>query len=386
MRESNTLYLLSLLFKLFSLITSKTLTLNTFVIDNSFYIQYHKSLEEDVLFTQINQQLPFSWFNSKFLSKSAFKIKMNGDEKLINITIPPLQSNYSASIVSDSIIIDNVTIHHLLFYNVFIDNFSVVKNSFCFSFKQENPHFSMLHLLYENKQIDKLQYSISPYRGELYLGEVPEMAKEKIKYQSKCKIKNERWGCTLQGVYITNNLTYFYDNKEGSALFQFHEINIYCPKSFLSFFIQTVNENLSSTGQCIIEGNDNETYISCQITSFPLIKSLVFEIDNFTFFIPIDKLFSCSEYGCFSVFHYSNRFDYLGDNTWVLGSFFLLNYLTIYDYEDESVSFLSQYLDITSKVNYFYDTKSILVIIVFLVVIMIVMIILNLFIKIQNIR
>ena len=99
MRESNTLYLLSLLFKLFSLITSKTLTLNTFVIDNSFYIQYHKSLEEDVLFTQINQQLPFSWFNSKFLSKSAFKIIMNGDEKLLVFSLnflflPTIKSPY----------------------------------------------------------------------------------------------------------------------------------------------------------------------------------------------------------------------------------------------------------------------------------------------------
>ena len=130
-------------------------------------------------------------------------------------------------------------------------------------------------MLYHSNSIDKLQYAIFPNKYEIYFGEIPNAL---ISNQSrvKCDIINNRWSCLLHKIYLSNNESLAYNCTNIEAIFQAQEVNIYVDHNFLSFFVQTVNN-------CIIEGREEERYVSCQITSFKKIKNedkLVAELIN----------------------------------------------------------------------------------------------------------
>ena len=89
---------------------------------------------------------------------------------------------------------------------------------------------------------------------------------------------------------------------------------------------------------------------------------------------PIEDLFSCSEYGCFSLFHYSNRYDYLGKNVWVLGTAFILKFNSVYDYNSRAISLYSKSLVISPFRAKQYNAmiKEILIGIILIMTVMIV--------------
>ena len=346
-------------------ISSKTLTASILLLDKQLYIEYFIPQKNDSLHSQINQQVPFSWFNNKFIKST----HMNGallHEEEKKLKIQPIKSEIKGKIAENTFKIENSVYNLFSYYEIELtdENERSLSNGLTFSYLVDDFRFSFIYMLYHTNSIDKLQYAIFPNKYEIYFGEIPS---ELISNHSRvrCDIINNRWSCLLHKIYISNNESLAYNRTSIEAIFQAQEVNIYVDEQFLSFFVQNVNN-------CMIEGREDERYVSCQITSFKIVKNVTFIMGDSSIVFPIEDLFSCSEYGCFSLFHYSNRYDYLGDNVWVIGTAFILKFNSVYNYTGKSISLYSKSLVISTfkdkKVN--NAIKSILIGIILILTVM----------------
>ena len=370
----NILCIIIWLEEFFLAISSKTLTASILLLDKQLYIEFFIPQKNESLHSQINQQVPFSWFNSKFVSSTHMNAALlHGEEKKIKIM--PIKSEIKGKIAENTFKIENSLYNLFSYYEIELtdENERSLSNGLTFSYLVDDFRFSFIYMLYHSNSIDKLQYAIFPNKYEIYFGEIPNAL---ISNQSrvKCDIINNRWSCLLHKIYLSNNESLAYNCTNIEAIFQAQEVNIYVDHNFLSFFVQTVNN-------CIIEGREEERYVSCQITSFKKNKNLTFVMGDASIVFPIEDLFSCSEYGCFSLFHYSNRYDYLGKNVWVLGTAFILKFNSVYDYNSRAISLYSKSLVISPFRAKQYNAM-IKEILIGIILIMTVMIVINIKVKI----
>lgn len=375
------IYLLCIIIWLVEQISSKTATASILFIDKQLYIEFFIPQKNESLHTQINQQVLFSWFNNKFIKSTQMHSALLSQEEK-NLIINPIKSIITGKIAENTFKIENSTYNSFSYYEIELNEETErsLSNGLTFSYLVDDISFSFVYTLYHNKLIDKLQYSIIPNKFTIYFGELPQ---DIISNQNrvKCDIINNRWGCLLKKIYLSNDESIAYENTNIEALFQAHEVNFYVSEKFLLFFINTVNHKLSQNAQCLIEGGNDERYVSCQITAFKFIKNVTFVIGDSSIHFPIESLFSCSEYGCFSYFHYSKRYDYLGKNVWVFGTAFILNFNSVYDYSDKSILLYSKSVAITSNTKEIQLIKDMTMVII---IMLIAMMILNIYVKIIN--
>ena len=79
----------------------------------------------------------------------------------------------------------------------------------------DNENYSLLHLLYNNKIIEKKQFSFVQEKNSyftIFLGGI--ILKEEEKYSVKCKIINNSWGCNYSYLYISGNKSKIYKSDQ----------------------------------------------------------------------------------------------------------------------------------------------------------------------------
>lgn len=210
-------------------------------------------------------------------------------------------------------------------------------------FEKPNEYNSLTKQLKKAGYIDKAIFSFIPaetIRGGLYFGEFKyDLARGY--YGMTCKVNEEisKWGCDLQSISFqySNNTTIIYYNTS-YGYFQSSGPFLVVPKSFFDFLIDTFFKDLFKKNQC--------EYVS----TFFGYKSLVCECDKFMNNFPIigfvfdgyRMIFKSytifNQYGnsCYFLIEYKE-----GNEDFIFGSSFLLNFITKFDNEENTVSFYS---------------------------------------------
>ena len=87
----------------------------------------------------------------------------------------------------------------------------------------------------------------------------------------------------------------------------------------------------------------------------------------------MNQIFSCYIDGCFSLFHY-DREKKDNEEIWVIGADFMLKYITIFDYQDKSISFYGNNT-ITLETNLENGRKQILIVVTMILMVPIIFLI-----------
>ena len=226
------------------------------------------------------------------------------------------------------------------------------------AFKCRNDSFSFVHQLYNNSLIEKLMYIFEPVdinSGNIYFGGIPQNSL--LQYSGKCKINSEKWGCYLDNIYFTNDSNkhlYLYKTNISNnyAEFDVGRKCIFAPKEYFYFVKNTFFEKHFQSKKCGYYYNYDAMYIYCYNKdeikeAIPEYISFVFE--NQSFRIHKDKLFKTHTIDNTIIFLICNALFVEDLDKWIFGSAFLHNFISIFDYTNESVTLYSNI-----EINYFY--------------------------------
>ena len=217
-----------------------------------------------------------------------------------------------------------------------------IGSGYGFAFKFRDESFSIVHQLYNKGYIEKRSFGIGEFNhiieeGEVFFGGISDEEGYNKKYKGKCKVKNEfsTWSCSLQSVRIGNEI---FDTSQHYMYFQTSISYIYAPKSFMIFLNDTLAKKAGE--YCDMRENENTLQFICDNEILDVLPNLYFNFNGVRFDIPLDVLFD-EGLGTLT-FHivYDERIT-KDDNTWIFGNYFLYQYATYFDYDDQSISFFS---------------------------------------------
>lgn len=253
---------------------------------------------------------------------------------------------------------------HLLFY--FIPTYAS-PFGLSFSLGLKNESSSLLHVLYKEKKINKLQFGFyfppsAPINGSFYIGGIDnELIKDKK--SSKCRSNDTFWGCNLQTITFNNNNSLAFENTF-ITLFQSEYHPIYCPIEFLDHLKTHFLKDLFENEVCRYHNfGTTSKYTQIRCRNLTTVYSALPEYLNFNFGdnllrIPMINLtYSFTEIG--KDYVVINMFFPERDERneqWNFGMNFFNNFVTLFDYNEKTVTFYSDENVIQSNV---FDKGSI---------------------------
>lgn len=197
-------------------------------------------------------------------------------------------------------------------------------------FDNSNYNMSIVYLLYKQKLISNLQFGFSKFdERKVFYGGIP-LEYTINKFQSKCKIKSNIWGCSISKI-LFNNTGFIYYNNNDYAEINTNQGSISVPSLFMEYFKSYLQEYMNERNYRF----NTKYYCSCsQINDFP---ALIFVINGKEFEMNRDDLFE-KRYGTCVMLIEEN----VKDNTkWILGNAFLRKYYSLFDYEKKEIIFYS---------------------------------------------
>ena len=166
----------------------------------------------------INTVMPYTHIGDKYFikEKSTSILLVDKVEKTIKT-----KTYQDVNYVRDIVVIDKENIDNLDFYIFFPENQSW-SDGFGFSFRFEDPNFSIIDKLFNEKHIQNKMFALVPYAnqnntmGKVYIGGLPDSINEKeYRYSTQCKVEENYipWGCRMKKLNYYNrqqNATYSY--------------------------------------------------------------------------------------------------------------------------------------------------------------------------------
>ena len=341
------LKLLIILLICFNGYLTKTIILTFRELSNSYNLVVDLGISKQKYF-ELDLKTPYNWAIQRYYDKR--NSKSYGFETVFfrdfgDITMEKL---------SDHLIIKEGGINIEIFNFYYSDKFlSFDSISFAHSFK--NINHSLVHTLYNNKQIDQLGFGFSSSNvvifGEMYLGEMKVNSGYTMK--GRCNAINDtiEWSCKLNEVII-NNIKY---NEILSNYFQTNEKKILVPKSFMKILQEIYFDQYLKSGDCSLDLRlGYHTYI-CKRHTLNFFPKLIFHFDNLILpFEPRDLVYNYERTVVFLIEENKN-------DEWVFGISFFKKYAPYISYENNSVSF---YTLSTKQEIFKQNIKKVMVIVI----------------------
>ena len=292
----------------------------------------------------INQMLSFSWFPSLF-----FDTDINN--KIMELQIAFNYVNYHSYEIADKFCMYNdnksYCIDKLFYYILEGDNRIKSENiGFGFAYYFPDEKNSIVHQLKAQGLIDHLSFALIPYNsknknGIIYFGGIPLMEEEKYKYKAVCKeaFNTVYWGSQLNKIifndyeYSVNNTVYFLSAKG----------NFIIPEDVMNELTNnTIVHQYFIDNRCELAIQTGRHFIKCSTQAYKefytqYIQLIYFVIDNNYFRFSFNELFTCVFDSCVSNFY---SYDEMSSQ-WIFGNFFLYKYGVNFDYENNTITFLS---------------------------------------------
>ena len=198
------------------------------------------------------------------------------------------------------------------------------------AFHVDNPKYSFIHQLYNHRYIDKLLFAFVPNKrfynsGEIFYGGLPE-EKIKDKYITHCSV-SDHWGCSLQGMKIGNKL---YEFNEKYIHFETQYQKIFLHKNIFDIIVKNYLNEYIQKQQCYM---NNERYF-CTCSYIDSFSNMSFILDEHEFIFTAHELFEQEGLNCYFIIQENTKTYYD-----IFGTYFLRKYITIFDYENKTISF-----------------------------------------------
>lgn len=252
----------------------------------------------------------------------------------------------------------------------------ILLDSLGLAFKFSDIKYSLIHQLKLQGIIDKLQFGISKLLfeddGILYIGGM--FNSILVNYErATCKINPNyiTWGCNLNYFYINDNVSIGYQISDYSY-FTTETSKIIVPEHFFEYLKKNIFHKYLEEKVCNIE----EKYVTnvkfnCKCSSINDFPTFTFVIDNIKFEFIKFHLFDSIGANCNFLIQ-TNKNKTNGNNVWILGTQFFNQYYTLYDYENETVTFFQDdefsFIDISSYLSSKYYAHRLSLFIILMII------------------
>ena len=292
----------------------------------------------------IDQEVPYSIFydldykDSEVIKKT--KLKVDDDEIFLNL-------------IEQNLYIANYTFP-LQYYNIEKNSDRSYSNlALSFAKECEDSKKCLVNRLKDDGKIKKLEYTFEKVTKEqysdeesmIYIGGVPNNVIENKK-MVKCKVdKSEiNWSCKLRGIsFGVNPNELKYEDINDNIMFQVRNEDFQVPDKFISFYKEKILQDAIGRGWCRYY-NSPDIYVAgyqCQNRAMKIIPTIHLLIGNFYLSFPSKLFFELpkdssdeKEYVFLNI--QKNPF-----NEWSIGGRFINNYISRFNYEDNTISFYS---------------------------------------------
>lgn len=170
------------------------------------YLNFHK--ENNQVYSFINTFHPFTLF----IRNQHFKLMIDElilGKKAINLEDETEVIDYKTDVTFEKTLL---TGYHIYVYHSHI---WYPDQGIGLAYKFEKEEYSLIHLLYKNKAINKkifgLYFEIKNKKGVISFGGIPSNAHLKYKMKSYCNVNDEytSWGCNLTSISFNNSTESF---------------------------------------------------------------------------------------------------------------------------------------------------------------------------------
>ena len=356
--------------------------LNILSLINGFPLSLKKSLSTYDLFLQLGPNKVTQQFeldlSIDFLWLCMLRLE-EADIERTNNTFPIkiINEETKGELLETSIKFQNTNITLSSFPFYFVMNRGIPGfDSFPLAFSFKNKSLSIIHTLYENNIIDSLSFGFSYQENEqyLYIGALPEDLSNEYKDKKTIKVDKEykTWGTVINnitmGKYTFNTKYYGY--------FQANTFPISAPKEFITFLYEIVFKEYLEQGQCTIVQESFTKYISCQCNILNEMNDTQIFFDDTLIPISIKYLIKSNNSNRCTLQIKENEID-KDIEKFIFGISFLSQYPSLFDYEDESITFFSnkpfnQLNEISFSIH-----KKILTVLIILIVLNIILLIIS---------
>lgn len=308
-------------------------------IYGSFFIELNVGYRGETLFEIIDQELDYTYTSTNYFNifNSGSVIILRDTNVIIN------GKKYQGLDIYDKVYFMEENIENKMtfkFINVTFDKF-IEHGAYGLGLSISDKNQSFIHQLYDNKRIDSLSYSIIPQPftipGRVYFGGIPKkIISEAI--AGKCKVSSHsKWGCRLVYVSFDKNNIVFYN--QFAAYFQAKESGIKAPKDFLVLIRNKILHEYLITNLCQVIVNKSLAQYRCNVSVLEKLPMLSFAFDSTIITIPFQEFFTQINKSSADLEIQEN----LDNNQWVLGSIFLNQIATLFDYESKTITFYSNH-------------------------------------------
>lgn len=221
-----------------------------------------------------------------------------------------------------------------------------IKKLLSFALRYEDESYSILHSMKRNGKIKKLQFAFLPSNeigldGTMFFGGIPSSIIKK--YQTTCKVSPfaSGWSCSFNGIKIKNSNKEYMVSKE-DVYFESEITRLEVPDSFMDYLKENYFKEYILSEQCKYTGIKK---FECRCSVINQLQNLIFIINNIRFEIPINRMFE--NYGSSCTLGIEVNPD---NSKWIFGNTFLNNYLTLFDIDNESITFYSDIQFISNNI------------------------------------
>lgn len=335
---------------LFILLLYKTYQNNTILSTqyNSFKGIYRIFLQPEghnvIQNIEFNLNRNFTWFKNHFPSTPGI---FDQCVRAVEIPIQDFKSITVSGVVCEKkTLIDglNITLNQFTFYLPLNNHFEGMSCAMGFASSFIDENYSIIHTLYQQKNISSLKIGFAPNRtntcssGNVYFGDFPQSIKEQT-YKGSCSIKEKiiQWSCEVSMISI-GQFKYHITN---FSFFNTNTREIFIPIKLLDEIKQTFFKKYLKANKCVQFFSSNEIiYLNCNKTIVQDIgknEKISFQIENNLYTVPLIEFFDCNLYTCdFLIMHNNNI-----DNSILIGTKFIDQFDTLFDYENKTISFFS---------------------------------------------
>lgn len=332
----------------------------------------------------INTFHPFTLIERRYFKSLIDNLILN--KKILNLDYEKEVVEYETEVTFESIVIKGYHIYIFFSHSWYPDQ------GIGLAYKFDNENFSLVHLLYKNKAIDKKMFAIYfdniNHKGVVSFGGIPSNAHLKYKMKSYCNVNDEytSWGCNLTSITFNNTsqpVNYYAALNNG-----FYGI-MYSDKIF-DFFTNHIFQNEIVNNICSInkEGKKSKSFfLRCK----PMIENnyldITFSFGNMKLKLKLKDLFEKNNKFYDSLI-FSNNYNMYKKYDILLGSnFFTFFSYIIFDYDNQKIEFYSNSTSISMIVLHEKNTiKFVFIILNIICLIMIIILLLLLFILIKGKR
>lgn len=242
---------------------------------------------------------------------------------------------------------DDFYIKDYCFYYFLAANNSIY-DTFSLSYKYRDSKMSIVEHLYNNGEIPQKTFGF--YQHDLlgkvlYFGDLPNEVSNIFNYSVKCQVieNNNSFGWNLKLSKVKFQNYTFYSSAFSELNVNINEI--YAPREFIDFLINHFFERKILKNYCsLIFSKNRERKIRCERHIELLFPNITFVFDDNEFTIGSKSLFKTMLDRI-----YFQIIENTYNNQWIFGILFMDQFATLFNYDDKSITFYSEYSNIKSN-------------------------------------